>query len=414
MLVTVDRVVVTGSSPAGSNFTVAVPGTVTPGAATVRPATESGPQNQILVVNGGTIAPIGGRIVSVTGVLGRVSGNLAIFLPDDGSFHDYGAVPVFTLPLNVSKAATESKDPDIVRGVNGELFMGWDRIFHESVHSLSLDNTQNWSSALPIMHQGVQPAITVTPSNKFCVLSATTDQLLYKQSTDGGLQMDPQVTIVDASPTRFPGITVGSGEHLHAAWERTGAGIWYARSFNGGLGFDAPVPIALNGAYDTNSLVRIAAATTDNVYVFWQYHQPGEPDIDKVLYRRSLDGGTTFANARLVRDESNPLTSTVKLAFLGDAQVRSNGTVWVLGVEQGSNRVALVKSTNQGFTFALAGELPGLPFEGGVCPKSFTIGGDGTIHALVATCGVALFYTRSSDGGQTWTDPVNASSAQSS
>ena len=226
--------------------------------------------------------------------------------------------------------------------------------------------------------------------------------------------MDPQVTTVDANPTQFPALTVGSGEHLHSAWERTGAGIWYSRSFSGGLGFDTPVPIAVNGDGETNSMARIAASTSDNVFVFWQYHLSGEPGVDKVLYRRSLDGGQTFSNARLVRDEANPLTSTVKLAFLGDAQVGPDGTVWVMGVEQGSNKVALVKSTNQGFTFALAGELPDLPFEGSVCAKSFAVGADGSIHALVATCGVALFYTRSTDGGHTWTVPVDVSSPQSS
>ena len=413
MLVKVDRVVVTGSGPAGSSFYVAIPGAPVL-ASTTRPGTTAGPQTQILVAGSPGFAPIAGRILTVTGVLGRVSGELAIYPRSDADLHDYGPAPVFSLPLNVSKAATASRDPDIVRGMNGELFMGWDRVFHESVHSLSLDNTQNWSAALSIMHQGVQPSITVTPSNKFGVLSATVDELVFKQSTDGGHQMDPQVTIVDANPTQYPAITVGSGEHFHAAWERTNQGIWYSRSFSGGLGFDPPVPLAVNGDGTSNSMVRIAASTGDNVYAFWQYHLSGEPGVDKVLYRRSLDGGQTFSNARLVRDESNPLTSTVKLAFLGDAQVGPDGTVWVLGVEQGSNNVALVKSTNQGFTFALAGELPSLPMEGGTCAKSIAIGSDGSIHALVGVCGVALFYTRSTDGGQTWTAPVDVSTAQSS
>jgi hypothetical protein len=100
--------------------------------------------------------------VTVTGVLGRVDGYFAIFPRNDADITRYGSLPTFSLPFDVSKSATQSRDPDIVSGANGELFMAWGRVHHESVHSLSLDHTQNWSIALPIMHQGVQPALAVT------------------------------------------------------------------------------------------------------------------------------------------------------------------------------------------------------------------------------------------------------------
>lgn len=415
MRVTADRAVIVASAPAGGDFTIAIPSAGSTTALKSAGTLASGPQDQILVVGAPGFTPIAGRIVTVTGALGRVSGTLAIYPPDASSIHDYGPAPTFTLPLNVSKAATASRDPDIVRGVNAELFMVWDRVFHESVHSLSLDDAQNWSSALPILHQGIMPAAAVTPSNKFGVISATTDGLLFKQSIDNGFQMDPLVTTVDGLPARFPALTVGSGEHFHAAWERTGTGIYCARSLTGGLSFDNPVPLALNGDTDTNSMARICATTGDQVFVFWQYDQPGEPGVHKVLYRRSLDGGASFYPARLVRDESNPLTSVVKLAYLGDAQTGPDGTVYVMGLQQGgpADSVAFLKSTNQGLTFALVGHLPN-PAPTGLCPKSFTVGADGSIHALVAICGTTLFYTRSTDGGGTWTAPVDVSSAQSS
>ena len=259
--------------------------------------------------------------MTVTGVLGRVDGSFAIFPRSDTDLFDYGPVPTFSLPLDVSKSATQSRDPDIVRGVNGELFMAWWRVHHESVHSLSLDNTLNWSVAIPVMNQGAQPALAVTPSNKIGVLGASTDALFFKQSTDGGFQIDPLITPVDANPTRYPALTVGSGEHFHAAWERTGAGVFYSRSLTGGEDFTTPYTIALNGKGDENSMARICASDQDRVFVFWQYDQPGDPSVHRVLYRRSLDAGATFTTARRVRDESNPLTSTMKLAVLGDAQV---------------------------------------------------------------------------------------------
>ena len=356
-----------------------------------------------------------GRIVTITGVLGRVSGSFAVFPRGNSDILDFGPVPTFSQPLDVSKAATASRDPDIVSGAQGELFMVWGRTFHESVHSLSLDNTLNWSIAAPIAHQGVQPAVAVTPSDKFCVLNSGVDSLFFKQSTDGGFQMDPLVTPVDASPTQYPALTVGGGEHLHAAWERPESGVFYSRSLTGGASFSMPIPIALDGpSLATNSMARVGASKGDSVYVVWQYHMPGEPPVDKVLYRRSLDGGETFSAPRLVRDERNPLTSVVKLAFLGDAQVGPDGTVYVMGLQEGgpTDSVAFLRSTNGGATFDLVGHLPP-PAPTGLCPKSFVVGPAGTVHALVGICGTALFYTRSADGGRTWGPAVDVSSAKS-
>jgi hypothetical protein len=133
-----------------------------------------------------------------------------------------------------------------------------------------------------------------------------------------------------------------------------------------------------------------------------------------VLYSRSLDGGETFSTPRLVRDESNPLTSVVKLAFLGDAQVGHDGTVYVMGLQAGgpNDSVAFLRSTNGGLTFKLVGH-PTAPALTNICPKSFAIGPDGTIHALIGICGTALFYTSSTDGGMTWGPAVNVTSTQS-
>jgi len=412
MLVTVDRVVVTESQPPGTSFMVAIPGNVTPGDEERPHGAPSGPQDQILIASQGgnfTFAATAGEVVTVTGVLGTVDGTFAIFPRSDTDIFDYGPVPTFSLPLDVSKSATQSRDPDIVRGVNGELCMAWWRVHHESVHSLSLDKTLNWSTAIPIMHQGAQPALAVTPSNKIGVLGAGSEALFFKQSTDGGFQMDPFFTPVDGYPTRYPALTVGGGEHFHAAWERTGAGVFYSRSFTGGADFITPFPIALNGEGNQNSMARICATIQDHVFVFWQYDQPGEPGVHRVLYRRSLGLGGAFSPSRQVRDEVN---QQIALSFLGDAQVGPDGTVYVMGLDEAGG-IAFLKSINDGLTFGLVGYLPEPAARGGLCPKSFAVGLDGTIHALVGVCGTALYYTRSADGGATWGPAVNVSGATS-
>ena len=414
MLVTVDRVTVAESAPAGASFRVGFP--ITQLVAFPR-ALANGPADQILIANPAgnfTFAATAGEIVTVTGILGRVDGVFAIFPPNDAAIIAYGPVPTFSLPLDVSKSATQSRDPDVVRDGNGRLFMAWWRDHHDTVHSLSLDNTLNWSAALPVMRQGAQPALAVTPSNKIGVLGAGVNELFFTQSTDGGFRMDPLVTSLDAHATRYPAMTVGLGEHFHAAWERVGAGsgVFYSRSLTGGDDFSSPSAIALNGANDTNSLARICASAQDHVFVFWQYDLPGAPGTHRVLYRRSVDAGTNFDPARRVRDESNPLTSTVKLTSLGDAQIGPDGTLYVMGLDEAGG-IAFLRSTNDGLTFGLASYLPEPAARGGLCPKSFAVGADGAIHALVGVCGTALYYTRSDDGGATWGPAVNVSSASS-
>src|SRR5204863_8397196 len=124
-----------------------------------------------------------------------------------------------------------------------------------------------------------------------------------------------------------------------------------------------------------------------HVLVFWQYDQ--DPSVHRVLYRRSIDAGENFSPARRVRDESNPLTSTVKLAVLGDAQIGPDGTFYVMGLDEAGG-IAFLRSVNDGLTFGLVGYLPEPAARGGLCPRSFAVGRDGKIHALIGACGTAL------------------------
>jgi hypothetical protein len=422
MLATLVRVRILTSAAPGAPFLVGA-------AASTAPASLRGPApmaalatDELLVVpvSGGLFTPVAGEIVTVTGVVGRSGGGPAVYARGDADLYGFGPAPTFTLPLDISKAATDSRDPDLVLTHDNYLFMAWGRNFHETAHSLSQDAGRNWSQGRPVSHQGVQPSVAVTPANTIFVLQSGLESLHLKRAIDGGFRMDALRTEVDPHATAYSSLAVGAGENLHAAWERPDDGLYYARSLTAGDTFSNPVPVALDTLPTTNTMVRACATTGDHVFLFWQYHSPGEPAVDKVLYRRSTDGGQTFSNARQVRDEANPLTSVSRLAFLGDAHVGPQGQVDVLGVDDGSivggagGQVVFLRSTNDGLTFGLTGVVPSPSRDAiALCPKSFIVGPDGTIHVLSAICGESLWYTRSTDGGHTWTDPVNVSAGLS-
>jgi hypothetical protein len=85
-----------------------------------------------------------------------------------------------------------------------------------------------------------------------------------------------------------------------------------------------------------------------------------------------------------------------------------------MGLQDGGppDSVAFLKSTNGGAKFTLVGHLTN-PAPYGLCPKSFCLGPNNTVHGLVGICGTALYYTRSDDGGKTWGPAVNVTGTQS-
>jgi hypothetical protein len=98
----------------------------------------------------------------------------------------------------------------------------------------------------------------------------------------------------DACPHAGPAIAVDSAGTLHVAWwtgKEGNAGVFYARSSDGGKTFTAPT--ALGAAqFSQPAHVQLALARPDRVVVTWD---DGTLQIPRVVARLSSDGGTHFA-----------------------------------------------------------------------------------------------------------------------
>ncbi|RJP77401.1 MAG: exo-alpha-sialidase [Candidatus Zixiibacteriota bacterium] len=242
----------------------------------------------------------------------------------------------------------------------------------------SFDGGLTWTDELfpPAQYAMMSdPALTWHPSGAIyaCVLSYNNyneDGLFVARSTDGGVNWDPFVPAVNAVPDAFEdkeliacdrtgGLYDGN---LYVAWARftnnvTVSRIHVVRSTNGGVSWDAPVQVS-----DTTSVQwAVPAVGPDGqVYVGWvRYNPPG------IYLDRSLDGGVTWRQDRLVQ------TTAFAQAYINPQLAMFNFPALDVDITAGPRRGYLYIA----FTDDLYGDTD-------------------------------LFFTRSTDGGTTWSPRV--------
>ena len=116
-------------------------------------------------------------------------------------------------------------------------------------------------------------------------------------------------------PHAGPSLEVDAKGDVHVAWwtgKEGGAGVYYARSTDGGKSFVAQ-PIA-TGEKARPAHVQLAVAG-QRVYVAWD---DGLGDMPTVLLRRSTDGGKSFSPEETLSDDGVAASYPV-LALYGDS-----------------------------------------------------------------------------------------------
>jgi hypothetical protein len=159
----------------------------------------------------------------------------------------------------------------------------------------SFDDSINLSTSAGL---SFSPRIAVSGNTVHVVWADSTSpisEIIYKRSTDGGVSFQPAKLIsgTPADESTSPDIAV-SGNNVHIVWQDGAGGnndVLYRRSLNGGSTF----PNVIMNISDNVGLSEFPAiAVSDsNVHVVWDDTTPGNPDI---FYRRSLDNGATFPN----------------------------------------------------------------------------------------------------------------------
>ena len=119
------------------------------------------------------------------------------------------------------------------------------------------------------------------------------NEIFFKRSTDGGATFGPTINLSDnVGESMLPSVAV-SGNNVHVVWmDDSDSGIndiFYRRSTDGGASFVEPAKNISDNVGDSDSPAIAVSAST--VHVVWQDNTPGNSDI---FYRRSTNNGAAF------------------------------------------------------------------------------------------------------------------------
>jgi hypothetical protein len=121
-------------------------------------------------------------------------------------------------------------------------------------------------------------------------------EILYRRSLDNGSTFPNIIKNLssNAADSFNPAIAT-SGNNVHVVWTDSTPGnfdILYRRSLDGGSSFPNIIKNLSSNAGD--SIGPAMAASDNNVHVVWSGSTTGP--TDDILYRRSVNGGETFPN----------------------------------------------------------------------------------------------------------------------
>lgn len=154
------------------------------------------------------------------------------------------------------------------------------------------------------------------------ILPGDVRDVVVARSEDGGTTWAEPVRprahdwVFPGCPHAGPSMKLDGDGRVHIAWwtgKAGEAGVWYARSDDGGRRFTSQ-PLAV-GARSQPSHVQLVAAPGGRVLVAWD---DGHGESPRVLLRESRDGGATFAPAEAVSSPGQAATFPV-LAVAGDS-----------------------------------------------------------------------------------------------
>jgi hypothetical protein len=266
-------------------------------------------------------------------------------------------------------------------------------------HIMAFDPSINLSTG-----SSSPPKLAATGYNVYCVWAENAPrnyQIMYRRSTDGGASFGSTVNLSNSAVTSYGSAVSASEYNVYVVWHDNSSGeydIMYRRSTDGGASFGSSMNLSNSAEFSGEADV---ATSGNNVYVVWRDFITGSGDI---YYCISTDRGASFGGAMNLSNTT--LSSTAPaLAALGNNVY----VVWVDAVT-GNTEIFYARSTDSGASFSAPVNLSNSP---AFSPDRPAISASGNnVYVVWKQAGLAnhdILYARSTDGGASFSAPVNIS-----
>ena len=287
----------------------------------------------------------------------------------------------------------------------------------------SNDHGATFSSAANLSNDGVSQfarlAISGTSDGTVYVVWSDGGAILFRKSSDGGATFGNVITLgMHNTGGAVPQIAV-SGNNIYVVWDRTNPvggtrDVFYTSSTDGGTTWaNPPVNLSNNGLdADSTSVFAQVLALGKNVVVVWSQTTGSGPEF---VAEASADGGATFGTSQVISGTDFGAKTAIH-SKIGPSTSGSNNNVYVLWDEFSpdftKSDVFFATSLDGGATWSSSPtnlSNNGMSTHSQMDPPS-------PGHVLVvwntlnfATNRADVFFTKSVDGGATFSPPLNMS-----
>jgi hypothetical protein len=240
--------------------------------------------------------------------------------------------------------------------------------------------------------------------------------IYFVKSTDGGGTFTPPVIVNDSAEVhhqQWPAISVdSSGQYVYVVWQdwrnvQYEPDIYFSRSTDGGAVFLPAVRV--NDDLDTaNQWQPVIACdnTGQNIYIAWMDQRDTLHGWD-VYFSRSTDYGQTFEANYPINDTA---TTAISDQFWPSIYWNSGIIYATWRDERDNHYIYAAKSNDNGASFGI--NIPVRDNPGGAASKPSLTVNDSCIYVVwydtrdFTTYGYEIFFSFSSDSGQTFSEDV--------
>ncbi len=323
----------------------------------------------------------------------------------------------------ISNNTGHSEEPQIIKN-GSNIYMLWIDDSSASRNIYFKKSSDNGCTFGPTIDLGVgkggslDPKMVVSGNYVYVIWEYTPENngmIYWTRSADNGASFEKVKNL--GNNTGFNGFPqlAASGSNVFATWHDATDGIVFLRSTDNGASFEKVKNLGNNTGF--NGFPQVAAAA-NNVYVAWTDN--AQEKYGQIFFTRSTDNGESFGEPFLVYKGQESYANTTALspklvAGSGDNNVyllwQSGRVVQHARVSALISDVLFTRSTDNGESF---GDIVNLSnYSGWAVDPQIAVSEEGGVHVVWTNNAQEkygqIFFTRSTDNGESFGDIVNLS-----